>query len=215
MPDREDWRVEVDVEAHGLADKLLERVHERKVARDARRRLGDEVTISVDAHKLFAYAADEPAANEAASVLRELASEEGLDPTVTISRWHPEAERWEDPSVPLPVTPAERAAEHAEQQATERRESQEQGFPEWEVEVDLPSEEATDALAERLHREGLVVGKRRDRLVLGADTEDDAQALAERMRAEAPEATSVSVQGSEAVAWEQTHRFGWLGGLGG
>ena len=211
----EDWRVEVEVGAHGPARRLLERIHERRVAREAHERLGDDVSISVDAHKMFAYAPDERSAREAAAVLEELATREGLEPAVSISRWHPVEERWEAPEVPLPRTEAERQAEHDRRQARERAASREAGFPEWEVELGLPSSDRAAEVAAALEREGVLIGRRGEAVVLGAETEDEARALAERLRGELPDATSIEAKGSEAGAWAQLRPFPYLGGLGG
>jgi L-alanine-DL-glutamate epimerase-like enolase superfamily enzyme len=207
----DDWRVEVELEGHGL----LERRHERKVAHDARERLGEGVTISVDAHKLFAYAPDEAKAREAASTIEELATREKLSSTVTLSRWHPIEQSWQPPEVPLPVTEEERAAEHQRFREREREESREAGYAEWEVELQLPSDDRAEEVAAELERDGGWVGRRGHKIVLGAETEDDAAALAERMRAAFPDATSVEVKGSEAAGWSQLKPFPYLGGLGG
>jgi hypothetical protein len=208
----EDWRVEVDLRSEGLADRMLEGVRERRVAREARARLGERVSISVDAHRLFAYAEDEARARGAAELLAQLAAGEGLHPRVAITRWHSMAGSWEDPAVPLPVTAAEQSEEHRRLDAAERSDSERRGRPEWEVEIDQPSRDATLRLAARLQAEGLAIGRRRTSIVLGADTEDDAHRLAERMRTEAPEATRIVVQGSGADAWTKLHPFPFLGG---
>ena len=49
---------------------------------------------------------------------------------------------------------------------------------------------------------------------MGADTEDDAAALAERLRGEVPPGSDVTTQGGEAEAWAALHPFAVLGGLG-
>jgi hypothetical protein len=49
---------------------------------------------------------------------------------------------------------------------------------------------------------------------VGAATEDDAKALAERIRAEAPPGTEVRWQGAAADAWAVVQPFPELGGLG-
>jgi hypothetical protein len=52
-------------------------------------------------------------------------------------------------------------------------------------------------------------------MIAGAETEDDAQALAGRLREEAPEGTVVQAEVNRAEAWDRTHPFAWLGGLAG
>lgn len=209
---QDDWRVELDVGAHG-GHRLTERLHERRIASRARERLGGRATVSVDAHKLFAYAGAEADAREAAAVLEELAGLEELPATVTISRWHPDEERWEAPEVALPTTDAERRAERARLQDDERRDSERQGYLQWEVEIELGDRDAASALVARLQAEDLPLAERgNDVVVIGAATEDDAAALAARMRAEVPEATRIEAQGSAEAAWSQLNRFPYLGG---
>jgi hypothetical protein len=210
----DDWRVELEVGEGGGAQKLLDDVREIEVADQARGALGDRVIVSHEGDKLFAYAATAEEAREAERVLRERLAEHGLGATGELRRWHPEEERWEPADVPLPVTPAERAAEHERVQEREREESEELGLDQWEVRAELPSHRETVELAARLEAEGMAVVRRWRFLVVGAETEDDAQALADRVRAEAPMGTRVVAEGSQAAAWAQLHPCSVLGGLG-
>jgi hypothetical protein len=91
----DDWRVELDVEDHDAFHRALDRLRERGVAREARHRLGEDVTISVDGERIYAYAPTRERAQEAARVLAELASSHHLTVDSTIAHWHPEQERWE------------------------------------------------------------------------------------------------------------------------
>lgn len=210
----DDWRVELDLEDHDVLHRALDRLRERSVARDARQRLGEGVVISVDADRMFAYAQTAEQAQEAARVLAELADAHHLAAHATIARWHPDEERWEAPDVPLPATPEERAAEHARLEEDEARESAERRVPEWEVRVELPAHRDAVALEERLRGEGLAVARRSRYVVAGAANEDEAAALAARIRAEAPKGAKVTHGGSKEVAWDELHPFSFLGGLG-
>ena len=89
----DDWRVELDVEDHDAFHRALDRLRERGVAREARHRLGDDVTISVDAERIFAYTDTREQAEHAASVLVELARSHHLTVQSAIAQWHDE--RWE------------------------------------------------------------------------------------------------------------------------
>jgi acyl transferase domain-containing protein len=210
----DDWRVELDVEDHDLLHRALDRLRERGVARDARHRLGEGVVISVDADRIFAYAQTREQAREAASVLADLAEAHHLAAHATIARWHPEEERWEAPDVPLPETPSEHQAEHERRDALEEQESATRGLPEWEVRVELPEHRDAVALEERLAREGVPVVRRSRYVIAGAATEDDARALADRIRTEVPPDAKVTSGGSREVAWDDMHPFGFLGGIG-
>ena len=91
------------------------------------------------------------------------------------------------------------------------------GEAEWEVRVSLPSREATDELADRLEGEGIPVTRRATFLLVGAVNQDEAVALAERLRAEVPEGASVEVEPGGAMVWEVSPKnpFAVFGGLGG
>ena len=163
---------------------------------------------------MFAYAQTAEQAQEAARVLAELADAHHLAAHATIARWHPDEERWEAPDVPLPATPEERAAEHARLEEDEARESAERRVPEWEVRVELPGaprrRRPRGAPARRGPRGRAPVALRRP----GAANEDEAAALAARIRAEAPKGAKVTHGGSKEVAWDELHPFSFLGGLG-
>jgi hypothetical protein len=96
----DDWRVELDVEDHDVLHRALDRLRERGVARDARHRLGEDVVISVDAERIFAYAQTRDGAQEAARVLVELARDHHLTAHATIAHWDPREERWEPADLP-------------------------------------------------------------------------------------------------------------------
>jgi hypothetical protein len=91
----DDWRVELDVEDHDLFHRALDRLRERGVARDARQRLPEGATISVDPDRIFAYVQSREQAEEALAVLSELAREHHLAAHATIQQWLPHEERWE------------------------------------------------------------------------------------------------------------------------
>jgi hypothetical protein len=91
----DDWRVELDVEDHDVLHRALDRARERGVARAARHDLGEGVTISVDADRIFAYTQSLEQARHAESVLTELAREHHLDAHASIARWRPDEGEWE------------------------------------------------------------------------------------------------------------------------
>jgi hypothetical protein len=211
----DDWRVELEIEDHGALQRVRDRLRERGVAKDAHERLGDGVAISVDPGRMFVYAQSREQAEEAATVLSELAEAHHLAAHAAVERWHPVEERWEPADVPLPETEAEVKAEHERLEEQEAAESAARGVPEWEVRVELPEHREAVELEERLQQDGIAVARRSRFVVAGAATEDEASALAERIRAEAPADAKVTWGGSREVAWDDQHPFGFLGGLGG
>jgi len=198
----DDWRVEIDVAGHGGVRHLMDRARERAVAKEARDALGDGVVITVDDDRLYAYADSEARVREAEERLRALASDHDLEVTASIARWHPDEQRWEPLGDALPATEAEREAEHEALESRQAADSAQRGYAEWEVRIELPDHAAAQALATRLESEGLTVVCRSSHTVIAAATEDDANALAERMRTEVPSAVSVTAEGSAAVAMD-------------
>ena len=72
-------------------------------------------------------------------------------------------------------------------------------------------------LADRLEREGISpVVRRWKYLLIGTATDNEARALAERIRAEAPAGADVKAEPSATVGWEATSRnwFAPFGGFG-
>jgi hypothetical protein len=209
----EDWRLTAKLDAHGLS-QLLDRLREREVEGEARKRLGSAVAVSADGETLFAYADSRDAIHAAADVIRSLLAERGLEADLVVHRWHELEQRWEDEDVPLPRTEAERHAEHERLEAAEAAEARERGRALWEVRLELPSHDETRELARRLEDEGLSVIARWTYLLVGADNEDDARELAERLRAEAPNATvQVEPSGEMAAQVTPANPFAIFGGL--
>src|SRR3954468_20437012 len=210
----DDWRVELFVEGHGGPRHLADAARERAVAREARKQLGEDVRISVDRDRLFAYAGSREQAEAAQAALAALAAGHSLQARAELARWHPLEERWEPPDVAVPEGGVDAQRERARRDAAEDAESAAWGYPEWEVRIEVDSSRAAKALAKRLEAEGLGVAHRGRELRVGAPDEDAANALAERLRSELPEGTTIVPQGSEALAWAQLHKYSWLGGLG-
>ena len=101
--------------------------------------------------------------------------------------------------------------------AAERKQTEERGYPEFEVRANLPSRHDALHFAERLHSEGLPTVHRWKYLLVGATDEDNAKALAERIESEAPAGSQVKVEGTwKAIYAERpANPFALLGGLGG
>jgi hypothetical protein len=214
----DDFRLAISLDASGDGFSFAESMRELALERDARKRLGDRVAVSADGPNVFVYTDTEDAARAAQNAIGPLLAEHRLtDSAIELTRWHPEEERWEPLSKPLPSTASEHAAEHAVEEADETVETAEQGFAEWEVRVELPTHGDTVALAEQLEREGIPVLRRWKFLLVGAATEDDARAAAARIEKEAPAGTKVHAEISGGVVWQvgEPYPFALFGGLGG
>ena len=213
----EDWRITIDFDDEGDGTQLVEWLAARRFESDELEHLGGRVAVSRDGSRVFLYADTEELARDADGVVRALLSSEGRQATMALERWHPVEQDWKDAGVPLPETKEELRAERDRQQAREAAESLESGEAEWEVRVSLPSREATHELAERLEDEGIPVTRRSTFLLVGAVNQDEATALAERLRAEASGGVTVEVEPGGAMVWEVSPRnpFAVFGGLGG
>jgi hypothetical protein len=194
----DEWRVEVDLddEQHGFT--LSERIRALDVDEEARKRLGGTVTVTRDGSRLFLYATSEDAVREAERVARELLEAEDVSGNVRVTRWHPDAEEWVDASVPLPQTEEEREAERRRHEAAETAEAAEEGEWDYEVHVDPPGHREAVELEEKLNAEGLSVSRRWKHVTIGAPTDEQAEEIAAKVRAMAPEGTDVTV-GATAI----------------
>lgn len=217
----DDWRLRVTLangsQARELADHLanFDREHGLKTS------FIDRVVVSRDGAEMFCYAATREQAEAAEQAIRSVADEHELAPSFELKHWHPTAEEWEDPDKPLPETDAERAAERAELMEEERGESKDQGFAEFEVRVKCPHHHDARALAKRLADEGIPNVHRWQFVVVGATDEDSANALAERIRHEAPAGSVVTAEGGVSEVVSESPRatpfqpFAVFGGLSG
>jgi hypothetical protein len=211
----EDWRLTAKLHEDRARD-VLEWLREHEAEADARQRLGDAVAVSGEDDTVFAYADTREALTAAEQVLRALLAEHGLEADLVVHRWHELEERWEDESVPLPQTETERELERDRLEAADAAESEQTGRALWEVRLELPSHGETRKLAHRLEDEGFAVITRWTYLLVGADNEEDARDLAERLRQEAPAGASVQVEPSGEMVAQVTpaNPFAIFGGLG-
>ena len=212
----EDWRVTVVLHEEGLVSKLLPWLHEHEVEEGVRERLGGRVAVSAGNDRVFLYADTQEAAEEAARVAQDVLAERELEADLGLARWHPIAERWEEPSLPLPRTDAEREAEVDEREEDETAQSQATGEAQWEVRVELPSHGDAQDLADRLEGEGLPVVRRWTFLLVGANDAEEADELARRLESQVPPGSTVHVEPGGGFAWQvpEGNPFALFGGLG-
>jgi hypothetical protein len=182
----------------------------------ARERLGDRVAVTADGPTVFLYADTEEAAREAEQVVRSLLADEGRAALVTVARWHPAEQRWEDAAVPLTATDDEMRTEHERLESEEAADSRARGAAAWEVRIELDEHGATTALAEQLEADGLPVVRRWTYLLVGAANEDEARSLAARLGGEAPAGARIEVQPGGDLVWQVAPQnpFAIFGGLG-
>jgi hypothetical protein len=213
----DDWRLRIELHDDGAAKRLGKLLTDGELENELERSFQTQVVVSVDGPEVFCYAGSREQAQAAQTLIARLAGEHGWAPEVQLTRWHPTAERWEDPDVPLPADAEQREREREARVADERTESEQQGYPEFEVRVELASHGDARALAERLDAEGIPCVRRSRYVLIGATDEDAAQALAERIRGELPADAPVSVEGNMRAIYGDLppSPFSVLGGLGG
>jgi len=219
----DDWRVRIEFDSEDHARELAKRLSKFDLPHEMETTFRDRVVVSRDGAEVFCYADTRAQAEAAQRAVASLASEQGGRITSELRRWHPVAEEWEDPDQPVPSTEPERAAEHAELVGQERAESAHQGFPDFEVRVRCANRHDASTLSERLTSEGIPNVHRWEFVVIGASDEDSANALADRVRSEAPAGSEVTAEtsvqeiGAEApdVRTPFNNPFAVFGGLGG
>ncbi len=198
-------------------EAVLAALEQQELSDEATRALG-RPAISHDDNDVFLYTDSAESAEHARAALARALADAGAPAEPNVMRWHHDEERWEDASAPLPQTPQEVAVEHERLIAEEDRESEADGAPDWEVRITLPSRHEAVTFAERLQGEGIPVLRRWQHVVVGAEDEDQARALADRLRVEAPEGTEFLVEGSGvdpmAAYTRSQSRYAWFGGLG-
>jgi hypothetical protein len=210
----DDWRTTVELVDDEHRGRFTGALRGRRLAREARDKLGDRVIVTHDGPRLFLYTDSEAGARTVADVAHELLEEHGIHGSVAVTRWHPAEERWEDAGVPLPATEEEQAAELARRGDRDRELSRQQGYPEWDVRLVFPTRPEALEFARTLSDEGIPFASGGSAIVVGAETEQDARALSERLRGIAPGDALISVEVNRAEAWNEGHPFAFLGGLG-
>ena len=211
----DDWRLTATLPDEDAARDLVGWLHELRVESGDRDRLGERVVVSRDESTVFLYADSEARAREVGRmVLARLGHP--AEGAVELTRWHPVEQRWEAADVPLPQTEDELEAERDRRIEREEAEAARSGFAEWEVRIELPGHDETAELADRLESEGIPVLSRYTFLLVGAASEDEAHALADRLEREAPEGARIEVEPGGRTVWEVAPQnpFAVFGGLG-
>jgi hypothetical protein len=186
VTDSTDWRVTISLPDQAHVEQARSSFSRREVEQDVRRRLGHNIVVGSGDSELFLYAGTEVAASEAERAARDVLGQLGIEAEFAVHRWHPIEEEWRSPDVAMPRTEAEREAEHERLEEAETAESAAAGTSQWQARAELGSHREAVVLAHKLQGEGYAVVRRWKFLIVGASNEDEAQALAEHIRQEAP-----------------------------
>jgi hypothetical protein len=213
----DEWRLQIDVKGESNAGSLTEKLDAAELEHELSEAFHDRLIVSGDGPRVFVYTGTREQAEQARDLIAKLAETHSWAIDAELTHWHPEAEEWEDPDLPLPAGDAAKVAEHDELIDAERKEFEASGEPEFEIRINLPSHRDAVRFAETLRAEGLPAVRRWKYLVVGAADEDSAKALATRLEGEAPSGSKVIVEGSGQAAYAErpANPFAVFGGLGG
>jgi hypothetical protein len=214
----DDWRLQIDLDDEGAAGKVADLMRSNELKHELEIDLKGGVIVSHEGERIFLYAGTREPLDWVRGVTEKFLAEKGWKAEIELRHWHKVAEAWEDPDAPEPTTTAERQAEHEQLMQTEDEEvAAHHGRAEFEVRVEFPSHAEAREFDKKLKEEGLEPVRRWHYLVVGAADEDAVKELADRIRAEAPADSKVSVEGSLAAAWGErpVNPFFFLGGLAG
>ncbi len=191
----DDWRITIEVEeehAPGFFDRLTGDLgtEARELANDLK---AHRLAVSRDDDTIYVYAATGAAAEQAHAVVEAVLREHGIEArTSRIEHWLDEEDRWDD----------EPPGETWEQEELDR------GFAPWEVRVECASQQAARELADQLEAEGYKPERRAQYLIVGAESREDADALATRLHGQ------VEPGGELVYEVEPSNPFAIFGGLG-
>ncbi|HVV89617.1 MAG TPA: hypothetical protein VHB53_03895 [Solirubrobacterales bacterium] len=211
-----DWRLQIDLDDAGIGGAIADHLRAAELEHDLETTFDRQVIVSHEGERVFLYAGDREQLDRARGVVQKFLDDRGWEARFDLRHWHEVAEDWEDPAAPEPTTEAAKAAEHERLMRTEDEEvAADHGYAEFEVRVEFPSHREARDFAEKLDEEGLEPVRRWRYMVVGAADEDQANELADRIRAEAPAGSTVTAEGSERAAWRQRppSPFFFLGGL--
>ncbi len=212
----DDWRLQIDFRNDGPVDALEDHLDARELEHDLSDAFHDKVIVSRNGTTIFLYTGDRDQSDRARALVERFAAENAEEIEIDFRRWHPLSLEWEPADEPLPEDAAARASEHQERVAKERRETEAQGYPRYEVQIELPSLDEADAFADRLRAEGLPTVRRWRVVLAGAADQDAAEQLAERFLSEVPPDSRVAVAGTLFEAEDDLPKpFSFLGGLAG
>jgi hypothetical protein len=212
----DDWRLQIDFVAAGPADALQDHLDARELEHDLSDAFEDRVIVSRNETTIFLYAGNREQAEKARALVERLTAEDQEEIEIEFRRWHPIALEWRPADEPLPEDAEAEAAEHRIKIAKEREETAEQGYPQYEVQIELPSRDEAGSFAERFRAEGLRTARRWRVVLVGTGDQGAAEELAERIRAEVPPGSKVAVAASLHEAEDDLPRpFAFLGGLAG
>jgi hypothetical protein len=164
---RDDWRLRIEL-GESNSWPLLERLGLVKDEADdlARELVESKLAVTHDRDTVFVYAGSSVELERAKSIVQRELDELGATAQAVITEhWLTAEERWDDQP---------QAVDYDEELVAE-------GYAPWEVRVNCDDHAAARELADQLEAEGYGVVRRWRYVIAGCATQEDAQALAERL----------------------------------
>jgi hypothetical protein len=117
--DDRDWRLTgelLDQQGHLALHSFVERLRDPSVLGDVRAAVAEDVVITHDGSRLFAYASGRHAIEQARATIEAVLARDGLRATLALSHFSGEVDEWVDPDAPEAQPGAAAQAGPAEQQ---------------------------------------------------------------------------------------------------
>ena len=193
------WRVIVTFGEPAPTERAALELSGHEIEAQVRQRLHARVAVSVTDLHLYLCTGTRNSAVAADEVIRAVLAAHHLRATVVTHFWDPSINRWINSadSVPddtdLTLMPDEHRHGPASEIAADTRIADATGLATWQVRVKLPSHHDTVTFARRLKAQGHPPVRHWRHLLVGARNQDEAQALAAAIHAQAPPWTVISV----------------------
>ncbi len=130
MSDDQDWRLQLDLDEATDLDVLVTSVRggADQFERDSRHALGEEIVLTHDGSRFFAYAPSESSIAAARDAIESVLEHEGRKAAIRVSHWDDGLRAWRQTDPPLTSAEEERARADAEEHI--RRASEQAAEPE-------------------------------------------------------------------------------------
>jgi len=103
--DDRDWRLSGELQAdgdHRVLHSFVERMRDESALREARAELGEEVVVTHDGSRLFAYASGRAAIERARTAIEAVLARDGLRADLLLTHFSTDLDEWVDPDAPPP-----------------------------------------------------------------------------------------------------------------
>ena len=117
MSDDQDWRLQLDLDEATDLDGLVSRVRsgEHEFERDTKHALSDDVVLTHDGSRFFAYAPSESSIDGARDAIESVLQHERRKATIRVSHWDDGLRAWRQTEPPLTSAEEQQARAEAEE----------------------------------------------------------------------------------------------------